>query len=1320
MFFNRLGLESCERDCMVNMIDNRRRRLASLSLAVALAVPLVSVPGASAQSRPASHSPTAQTAAGASTLLRRGIDQYRAHQYEEAEATLKQIRPTQLSPDQQKQLRKTLDDATAAANRRRDARAQLQQGQAALKANKPDAAIAHFKNVLANNSADSATRANAQRQLTAAEKAQETRANQAEASYKKAKQEYNKGDWIAARKDFEAAKAAGYKPGLFEDSPQQYLQRMDRKEQADAKKHAEELAAQRARQQDEARLAQTRAEAAAAQQQHAAAESALQSFAAQHPAAAKATGAVASGGIAAATAKPAAPSAAQTQKEQADAQAALQKYAAEQPAPKPAAAPAPKPAAPTVVAVAAPSAAEIQKEQADAQAALQKYAAEQPAPKAAPAPAATPAPKPATPAPSPAAAAAAAQSEQAKAQAALQEYAAEQPAPKPAPAAPSAKPAPAPVPVQTAQATSQPSQVGQAQQALEEAAEMQRIRQQQQQYEAQSLVKQAQAAQEGGNYDEALRLYIRATELDPNNQQAQAGRQQMTTLTGRTTGAAPALTQHAAEIRMRRDATNYRFNQAISAAKDAIAQGDFGTARRQLDAARIASNQNTDVFSQPEIRQFQAQLDNTNLALQQAQEQADRAAAEKARLEAQRSETQRLQNEAEQRQKAVADLVKQAMQLTQEGKYQAALGTINHILALDPSNEYALGAKPLVRDKANFLEQRNFRQQFDDELTLQLNQAEEKKIPYNDIYRYPTNWPDIVTTREKSVKEEQGLKASDEAVQALLDKRLPEVKFDGVSFTDVMDFFRDVTGANIFVNWRALETAGIDKNAPVTARLHDVKFSKALSTVLQEVAPPAVRLSYTIDEGVITISTSEDLSKNVTTQVYDIRDIIFEVPDFSDAPDFDLSQIGNSTGGGRGGGGGGGGGGQNLFGNTNTNQNNTPEQAKQERKERVDEIIKLIQDTVSPDSWRDTGGQVGSVRELSGQLIVTQTPENQNAVRGLLEKLRETRAIEVSIEARFLTVQRNFLEDVGLDVDFAFNRLGKVSSKWGPFVVNQSSSDFTQFPTTSAPGSLGSAQQIAGASGSGTGTGNGQSLASALSMTGSYGNPFLDDFTVNFLLRATQANQTSTILTAPRITLFNGQRAYVLVATQRAYVSDLEPVTGTNSVAFNPTVSTVQSGVKLDVQATVSSDRKYVTLTLRPQLATLVDLVNFTFQQLPTGTTTGGTPTDNNGGIIPNVTAGNGTIQQPILQITQVSTTVTVPDGGTLLLGGQTISGEVEKEMGVPVLSKIPFLKRLFTNRSTAHDDQVLLILVKPTIIIQREQEQAQFPLLSSKLTNNE
>jgi general secretion pathway protein D len=68
-------------------------------------------------------------------------------------------------------------------------------------------------------------------------------------------------------------------------------------------------------------------------------------------------------------------------------------------------------------------------------------------------------------------------------------------------------------------------------------------------------------------------------------------------------------------------------------------------------------------------------------------------------------------------------------------------------------------------------------------------------------------------------------------------------------------------------------------------------------------------------------------------------------------------------------------------------------------------------------------------------------------------------------------------------------------------------------------------------------------------------------------------------------------------------------------------------------------------------------------------------------------------------------TRVSVPDGGTLLLGGQRITEEVEKEAGVPVLSKIPVLGRLFSNRSEVKDHKILLILVKPTIILQEERE---------------
>ena len=149
----------------------------------------------------------------------------------------------------------------------------------------------------------------------------------------------------------------------------------------------------------------------------------------------------------------------------------------------------------------------------------------------------------------------------------------------------------------------------------------------------------------------------------------------------------------------------------------------------------------------------------------------------------------------------------------------------------------------------------------------------------------------------------------------------------------------------------------------------------------------------------------------------------------------------------------------------------------------------------------------------------------------------------------------------------------------------------------------------------------------------------------------------------------------------------------------------------LSVQATVSPDRKYVFLDLQPQLARLRALASFSISAIVQPANTGIIGTVAPPQII------SGTLQLPTIDITQVKTSVSVPDGATLLLGGQTLAGETTREQGVPVLSKIPFIKRLFTNRANGQDEQILLILVKPTILIQREQEQKQFPQLSSKLT---
>jgi general secretion pathway protein D len=810
---------------------------------------------------------------------------------------------------------------------------------------------------------------------------------------------------------------------------------------------------------------------------------------------------------------------------------------------------------------------------------------------------------------------------------------------------------------------------------------------------ARDLVDQARAAEQRNDYNSALNLYGEAAQLDPTNQAAQAGRNNMLALTGRATGASP-LDQRDQLIRARKQEIRWNFDSALNRAREATRGGDFATADVALQQARVARNTDPTIFPENEVREMETRLADAQLQLTRAQEGAARVAQTREQQEtAERIRLARQQQEEEQR-RTIADLRVQAQRLINETRYQEALGVIDQMLVIQPTNDYASGLRPLVEDKALLQQQRRFREDFDRQFTKQLNQTEEKKIPYDDILRYPANWPDISELRDQTTAAERGEGSADQATQAQLDRKLPELRFDAIGFADVVDFLRDITGANIFVNWRALEAAGIDRNAPVTARLRDVKFSKALSTILSDVGGGTVKLGYTIDEGVITISTEEDLSKNTLTRVYDIRDLIIEVPDFSQAPTFNLQNQTNQTSGQ----GGGGGGGQSLFGGGSGGGNNDTTNQRT-RQQLVEDITKLITETVAPDSWRDAGGTVGSVRELSGQLIVTQTPENQRLLQGLLEQLRETRAIQVTVETRFLTVQRNFLEDIGFDIDVTLNNRDRAAdSQWSPIPITQNSITFTQNPATGIPGSIASTLQ--------------QGLG-AIQLSGTY----LDNFTVQFLIRATQAAQNTTLVTAPRLTLFNGQRAYVLVSRQTAYVSDLEAVVAQNAVAFNPTIGLVQSGVLLDVQATVSSDRKYVTLTLRPQLATLLDLLPFTFQSDTAGNTGTTQPVTNPGTTNFGTNAAAGTIQQPILQITEVRTTVSVPDGGTLLLGGQTLAGEIEREMGVPVLSKIPFLKRLFTNRSFAKDEQILLILVKPTIVIQREQEQRQFPLLNTRIT---
>jgi len=704
------------------------------------------------------------------------------------------------------------------------------------------------------------------------------------------------------------------------------------------------------------------------------------------------------------------------------------------------------------------------------------------------------------------------------------------------------------------------------------------------------------------------------------------------------------------------------------------------------------------------------------------------------REEARRENQDRVQRIEENKEKRIGALMSQALQHRKDRDFAAAANVLRQVLAVDPRNDTARWMLESLEDQQAYAEQRELHDEFRRQSQNVLIDVERTKIPWWQEITYPKNWLEIISrpTRMPPGSETRGIDAK---LQSRLDKPV-RIDFQGTPFKDAVQMLAEAGDANISVSWNSLVGAAVRPDTPVNLTLaNPISLGTALREVLDNVNGSNVELGVLPVDGVIKIASRDVLDRTVYEQVYSVSDLLMPVPDFDDAPNMDLAALmsealaarkGQPYGAGSA-----------IFPEPRETAV-TEEQIKQE----ANELIALIRKTIAPDSWRENGGDIGSMTEINGQLVITQTPSGHARVGGLLSRLREQRAVQVAIEARFITVQSNYLEELGLDLDIMLNNgnagFDFVGGPGGSLQIDPvlgsrlllprsfSRLGFTPATPTGGTGltTVGPLPQPFGQPGlvPSSGGGGGSSItplpviSNVLQFTdpgqltsdlpGSFaGNPtlqpafnifgsFLDNIQVDFLIRATQADSRTTIVTAPRLVLFNGQRAWVAVVNQQSFVSSLEPVVDADGDA--PIVSTIETGAVLDAQATVTADRRYVTMTLRPSIGRLLGIQTFGFT------------------IGPNVGQGSF-VQLPNITRTVVRTTVSVPDGGTLLIGGQKLAGEIEVEGGVPILSKIPILKRLYSSRTLVKDEQVLLILIKPKIIIPAETEEEAFPTFSSR-----
>ncbi len=631
-----------------------------------------------------------------------------------------------------------------------------------------------------------------------------------------------------------------------------------------------------------------------------------------------------------------------------------------------------------------------------------------------------------------------------------------------------------------------------------------------------------------------------------------------------------------------------------------------------------------------------------------------------------------------------------------------------------------------------------------------MNNVEESAIPFNDnepwVIHDVRGWSQLTKSRKKLLQERTNLTPAEREIQQALNKTV-ELRFKDKPLVEVLDTLSKMAGVNIHADQAALHTEAVTADTPVSIELNQpISLKSALNLIL---GPH--RLSYVIQDDVLKVTSEQTRDSNVYAKVYYVADLVIPIPNF--VPSYNMGLPGalreslTSLGYG----------GQsramsqgpltiaqneekNLAPTTTSGmvlaQNNgmMPTAPGGMRAPQTvgpgaggmgggvqadfDTLIELITSTISPNSWDEVGGP-GSIAGFDANLslVVSQTQEVHEQLADLLEQLRRLQDLQVTIEVRFITLSDRFFERIGVDFDFAISDKSGLNRNAAQLTFPESYYDGSGPSATigiSSTGAPTSTLDLALTTGSGPGGGG---FLSTTPQFGSYdantatnfGFAILSDIEAWFILQAAQGDDRTNVLQAPKVTLFNGQQAFVSDTSQRPFVTSVIPVVGDFAAAYQPVIIVLNEGTSLSVQAVVSADRRFVRLTLVPFFSRIGDVETFQF----TGSTTTDTgtavkdPADATKGTRNNQSTTNSgtTVQLPTFAFTTVTTTVSVPDGGTVLLGGIKRLREGRNERGTPLLSKIPYISRLFRNVGIGRDAQSLMMMVTPRIIIQEEEE---------------
>lgn len=622
------------------------------------------------------------------------------------------------------------------------------------------------------------------------------------------------------------------------------------------------------------------------------------------------------------------------------------------------------------------------------------------------------------------------------------------------------------------------------------------------------------------------------------------------------------------------------------------------------------------------------------------------------REQARQHNQQHLLNLVEQKKRRAQNIFEQRLlritTLVTKGLYEEALSYCRNLVRDYPGDGVADAMFVEILNLAHVQRALSYKERMSDIKKEIKQRYHETLIPkaWNGWPVFADDWNERITSRDISYYQVT-LPDWQLALMNKIKERM-DVSFEEIDIGEALDFLSSRMGINIVVD-PDVRSSGMT----VTVHARHMTMANVLSWLAQQVDS---QWGY-FNEAVYFGATQESAT---ITRIYDVSQVIFVPQDF---PGVEMNLRAGISGNG--------GGGASMFANNGLDSDDegvAPE-----------DLIDLIQETVSPSAWEEYDDWGISVRGTV--LMVSATEHTHLLVQDFINALRSSNDIQVHISAKWLNIADDFIEEIGLnwknDGNFPTVTGSGISSNrvQDNFAFNADVSNVLPgTPTDLAQGIIG----------------KGLNLHFA----------FLNAIQSLVAFEAIQARQKGRVLDHIDLTTTNGSRANAFMGRTIAYISDYDVQTGSNGGGYlDPVIGQVSAGMTLDIQPFVSSDRKYVTLDLSPDFAT----VEFTIANIVALQSF--FSTNGRAGIPVQIFYP---VELPTLHINRVRTRVTIPDRGTVLAGGFKKHLNQNSYAQIPVLGNIPFLGRLFGRRAIYESHQSLYLSVGAKIILYPELEALQ------------